>query len=145
MNLLSIELDISSTDAAAALGIQVWVDDLCVHQHIHVSENYHVQYEINDDEEKSHLLKIVMTGKTAAHTQLDADGNIVKDVMLSIRNIAIDGINIDKLVHRLATYQHNFNGTQPQCSDKFFGFMGCNGSVTLEFTTPGHLWLLEHM
>ncbi len=145
MNLLPIEFEISPTDAAAILGIQVWVDDLCVHQHSHVTETYHVRHEIDDDEERSHQLKIVMTGKTAAHTLLDADGNIVKDAMLSIRNIAFDDINIDKLVHTLATYQHDFNGTQPQCSNKFFGDLGCNGTVKLEFSTPGYLWLLEHM
>ena len=145
MNLLPIEFDISSTDAAAALGIQVWVDDLCIHQHSHVTNPYQFHYEINDDEEKSHRLKIVLTGKTAAHTQLDADGNIVKDAMLSIRNMAFDGINIDKMVYKLATDQHDFNGTQPQCSDEFFGDIGCNGSVELEFTTPSYLWLLEHM
>jgi hypothetical protein len=145
MNLLPIEFEISSTDAAAELGIQVWVNDLCVHQHSHVSESYHFRHEINDDEEKSHELKIVLTGKTAAHTELDADGNITKDAMLSIRGITFDGINIDKIVHTLATYQHDFNGTQPQCSDEFFGDMGCNGSVVFEFATPGYLWLLEHL
>jgi len=145
MNLLPIEFEISSTDAAAELGIQVWVNDLCVHQHSHVSKSYHFRHEINDDEEKSHELKIVLTGKTAAHTELDADGNITKDAMLSIRGITFDGINIDKIVHTLATYQHDFNGTQPQCSDEFFGDMGCNGSVVFEFATPGYLWLLEHL
>jgi len=146
MNLLCIELDISSTDAAAKLGIQVWVDDLCIHQHSHVTEPYHVRHEINDDEEKSHRLKIVMTGKTIEHTTLDKDGiTVVKDVILNIRNISLDGINIDKMVHKLSTYQHNFNGTQPQCSDTFFGSMGCNGLVEFEFTTPGYQWLLEHM
>jgi len=146
MNLLCIELDISSTDIAAKLGIQVWVDDLCIHQHSHVTEPYHVRHEINDDEEKSHQLKIVMTGKTIEHTTLDKDGiTVVKDVVLNIRNISLDGINIDKMVHKLSKYQHDFNGTQPQCSDTFFGSMGCNGSVEFEFTTPGYLWLLEHM
>jgi hypothetical protein len=145
MNQLPIEFDISSTDAAAILGIQVWVDEVCVHQHSHVTETYHVRHEIDDDEERSHQLKIVMTGKTSAHTLLDADGNILKDAMLSIRNIAFDGINIDKLVHTLATYQHDFNGTQLQCLNKFFGDLGCNGTVKLEFSTPGYLWLLEHM
>jgi hypothetical protein len=145
MNLLPIEFKISSTDAAAELGIQVWVDDLCVHQHSHVTETYHVQHEIDDDEEKSHRLKIVLTGKTEKHTQLDDDGNITKDAMLNISGIALGGINIDKIVHTLAKYQHDFNGTQPQCLDEFYGDMGCNGSVTLEFTTPSYLWLLEHM
>ena len=145
MNLLCIELDISSTDAAAKLGIQVWVDDLCIHQHSHVTESYRVQHKINDDEEKSHRLKIVMIGKTSDYTKLDADGNIIKDAMLSIRNISLDGINIDKMVYKFAKYQHNFNGTQLQCLDTFFGDMGCNGLVELEFTTPGYQWLLEHM
>jgi hypothetical protein len=145
MNLLPIEFEISSTDAAAELGIQVWVDDLCVHQHSHVTETYRVRHEIDDDEEKSHRLKIVLTGKTEKHTQLDDDGNITKDAMLNISGIALGGINIDKIVHTLAKYQHDFNGTQPQCLDEFYGDMGCNGSVTLEFTTPSYLWLLEHM
>ena len=146
MNWLPIEFDISSTDSVAKLGIQVWVDDLCVHQHSHVTDPYHVRHEINDDEEKSHQLKIVMTGKTIEHTTLDKDGiTVVKDVVLNIRNISLDGINIDKMVYKFAKYQHDFNGTQPQCSDTFFGSMGCNGLVEFEFTTPGYLWLLEHM
>jgi len=145
MNRLCIEFDIGTTNADAKLGIQVWVDDLCVHQHSHVTETYHVQHEINDDEEKTHQLKIVLTGKSGKYTQLDTDGNIVKDAMLTIRNIAFDGINIDKLVHKLSTYQHDFNGTQSQCLDKFFGDMGCNGLVEFEFDTPGYLWLLENM
>ena len=145
MNLLPIKFEISSTDTAVELGIQVWINDLCVHQQSHVTETYQFRHEIDDDEEKSYQLKIVMTGKTVEHTQLDDDGNIVKDAMLSIRNISLDDLNIDKLVHTLATYQHDFNGTQPQCLDEFFGDMGCNGSVVLEFTTPSYLWLLEHM
>jgi len=145
MNLLPIKFEISSTDTTVELGIQVWINDLCVHQQSHVTETYQFRHEIDDDEEKSYQLKIVMTGKTVEHTQLDDDGNIVKDAMLSIRNISLDDLNIDKLVHTLATYQHDFNGTQPQCSDEFFGDMGCNGSVVFEFTTPSYLWLLEHM
>jgi len=145
MNLLPIEFDISSTNAAAALGIQVWVDDLCVHQHSHVTDPYQFHYEINDNEEKSHRLKIVMAGKTAAHTQLDADENIVKDAMLGIHNVTFNKINIDQIFYKLATYQHDFNGTQPMCLDTFSGDMGCNGSVEFEFSTPGYLWMLEHM
>ena len=42
-------------------------------------------------------------------------------------------------------FQHDFNGTQPEIKDTFFGEMGCNGTVSLRFTTPIYLWLLEHM
>ena len=145
MELLPIEFDIGTTNADAKLGIQVWVDDLCVHQHSHVTETYHFRYDINDDEEIARKLKIVMTGKTSAHTQLDSNGNIVKDAMLGIHNITMDEINIDLIFYKIAAYRHDFNGTGDECTGAFFGHMGCNGSVTFEFATPGYLWLLEHM
>ena len=44
-----------------------------------------------------------------------------------------------------AVYTHDFNGTQPEIEDTFFGEMGCNGTVSLRFTTPIYLWLLENM
>jgi hypothetical protein len=145
MGVLPIEFDISTTDAAAELGIQVWIDDLCVHQHSHVAETYHFRTDVNDDQEITRKLKIVMTGKTSEHTQLDSDGNIIKDAMLGIHNITIDENDIDHIFYKIATYQHDFNGTGVEHVDKFFGHMGCNGIVTFEFATPGYQWLLENM
>ena len=145
MSLLPIEFDISTTDTAAALSIQVWIDDLCVHQHSHVAETYHFHHDIKDDEEITHRLKIIMTGKTTDHTQLDHEGNIVKDAMLGIHNITMDEINIDYVFYKIATYRHDFNGTGVEHTGKFFKHMGCNGVVEFEFTTPGYLWLLENI
>ena len=145
MNSLPFEFDISTTDAAAVLGIQVWVDDICVCQHSHVTDTYHFRHDINDDKDGTCKLKIVMTGKTTDHTQLDQDGNIVKDAMLGIHNITMDGINIDLIFYKIATYDHDYNGTGVEHVEKFFGHMGCNGTVEFEFSTPGYLWLLENM
>jgi hypothetical protein len=116
-----------------------------VYQHSHVTETYHFRHDINDDEEVTRKLKIVMTGKTTDHTRLDHDGNIVKDAMLGIHNITIDEINIDLLFYKIATYQHDFNGTGINDWHKFCKHMGCNGIIEFEFATPGYLWLLEHM
>ena len=145
MNSLPIEFDISTTDAAAKLGIAIWLDDVCVYQTDHVTETYHFRHDINDDEEITRRLKIVMTGKTSDHTQLDHDGNIVKDAMLCIHNITMDEINIDYLFYKITTYQHDFNGNGSKLTHKFFGHMGCNGVVKFEFATPGYMWLLENM
>ena len=145
MNVLPIEFDISTTDAGAELGIEVWLNDVCVYQTDHVAETYHFRHDINDDEEITRQLKIVMTGKTTDHTQLDHDGNIVKDAMLGIHNITMDEINIDYLFYKITTYQHDFNGNGSKLTHKFFGHMGCNGVVTFEFATPGYMWLLENM
>jgi hypothetical protein len=145
MNLFPIGFSISTTDAAAELGIAIWLDETCVYQSDHVIDTYHFRQDVNDDQEIAHKLKIVMTGKTSDHTQLDHNGDIVKDAMLGIHNITMDEFNIDNIFYKNATYQHDFNGTGSECVEKFFGDMGCNGVVTFEFTTPGYLWMLEHM
>ena len=59
--------------------------------------------------------------------------------------VEFDDIEIDQIVSELAEYHHNFNGTQPAIVDQFYGEMGCNGTLRLEFTTPIYLWLLENM
>jgi len=145
MNSLPIEFDISTTDAAAELGVEVWLNETCIYQSDHVTETYHFRHDINDDEEITRRLKIVMTGKTSDHTQIDHDGNIVKDAMLGIHNFTMDEINIDQIFYKIATYDHDFNGTGVKLTHKFFGCMGCNGVVTFEFATPGYIWLLENM
>ena len=145
MNSLPIEFDISTTDAAAKLGVEVWLNDVCVYQTDHVTETYHFRHDVDDAVEMDQRLKIIMTGKTSDHTQLDHDGNIVKDAMLGIHTITMDDINIDYLFYKITTYQHDFNGTGSKLTDKFFGCIGCNGVVTFEFATPSYIWLLEHM
>ena len=86
-----------------------------------------------------------MFGKTPAHTVVDEQGNIVSDAMINISKISVDDIDITQVVHELSVYQHDFNGSQPVIEDKFYGDMGCNGTVRLNFTTPIYLWLLENM
>jgi hypothetical protein len=86
-----------------------------------------------------------MSGKTTEHTQVDDQGNITADAMLTIDTVSIDGVDITQLLNETAEYAHDFNGTQDPIKDKFYGAMGCNGTITLEVTTPFYLWLLEHM
>ena len=42
-------------------------------------------------------------------------------------------------------YRHDYNGTTDPFDDEFYGEMGCNGTVSLKFTTPIYLWLLENL
>ena len=98
-----------------------------------------------DDDEADHLIELELTGKLPEHTKIDDHGNIVNDVLLHVQNITFDNISIDNLFWDKCVYAHDFNGTQPAIEDKFFGTMGCNGIVSLRFTTPVYLWLLENM
>lgn len=97
------------------------------------------------DDEGDHKLQIILSGKQGHHTTIAADGTIEKDLMVAISNICMNEIDIDYMVHFLAIYEHDFNGTQPLHTDKFYGNLGCNGTVTFAFTTPAYLWLLENM
>lgn len=104
-----------------------------------------ITVEFDDTDDQSHVLEFVLSGKTLEHTQITDQGEIISDVLIKIQNIAFDDIEIDQMVSELAKYHHDFNGTQPAVADRFYGEMGCNGMVRLEFTTPIYLWLLENM
>lgn len=139
-----ITFDLSSSDPAAPISIAVWVDETCVFETQHLDSSHRFEHRINDTE-ADHVLRVVMTGKQSYHTKLDEDGNIVEDVVININNVEIDGIDITHVFYEKTVYNHSFNGTQPEIQDQFFGIMGCNGQVSLSFSTPMYLWLLENM
>jgi hypothetical protein len=103
-----------------------------------------VVVEIADDDGE-HELRFILKNKTADHTQVDEAGNIVADATLTVTDLAFDEIRLGHMVTEQAVYTHDFNGTQKEIQDKFYGEMGCNGTVSIKFSTPIYLWLLEHM
>jgi hypothetical protein len=97
------------------------------------------------DDDGEHRLRIVLGGKTAEHTVVDDDGNILKDATVQISQVTIDKLDVDQLFLEKCVYEHNFNGSQPDIKDSFHGVAGCNGTIIFEFSTPIYLWLLENM
>ena len=144
MDKTTVTFDLTSSDYAAALGFEVLLDDVSVLSIAHVNKPTPVSLEILDDEGK-HEFKFVMKNKTQAHTTVDDDGNIITDAMLSIANVAFDEIKLGHIFVEQSVYHHDFNGSKAPIEDEFFGDMGCNGHVSLQFTTPIYLWLLENM
>jgi len=140
----TISFDIDTSDDTAKIGVAVWIDDICVFQTDHLTAPVQVKHDVVDDNQEREL-RIVVSGKTQDHTKIDEQGNIIKDVIVSIKNITIDSIDISQLFNEKCIYTHNFNGTQPEIQDSFYGAAGCNGTVSLKFTTPIYLWLLESM
>jgi hypothetical protein len=135
---------IAPTNAAAALGLEIWIDDQKLFDQAHVQKNYRISTDLSDDD-GDHELRFVLKNKTSEHTEVDADNTIVSDARISVSDIEFDGISLTHLVPALAKYQHNFNGTGEPIVDKFYSELGCNGTVSLKFTTPIYLWLLENM
>ena len=144
MDKITVSFDLTSSDYAAALGFEVLLDDVLLLSVDHVTEPMPVSLEILDDEAE-HELKFVMKNKTPEHTVVDDNGNITKDAMLSVANVAFDEIALGHIVTEKAVYTHDFNGTGNEINEQFYHAMGCNGTASLKFTTPVYLWLLENM
>jgi hypothetical protein len=139
-----IGFEISTTDPAAELGIRVYLNGTAVHENSHVKESYNFSHTISNDEGE-HELAIEMFGKLPGHTTIDEAGNILKDAMLTVKNVEFDGLDVSNIVQVVGEYHHDFNGTQAVTVQKFYSNLGCNGTVKLKFSTPVYLWLLENM
>jgi hypothetical protein len=103
-----------------------------------------IQHEFREQDGQLHEITLELRGKHSQHTLLDSAGNITQDRVIQIRDFSLDDIELGHLFHSKSRYHHNFNGTGPETQGAFWGDMGCNGIVTLEFTSPAYLWLLEH-
>jgi hypothetical protein len=93
-----------------------------------------------------YTLKFVMSNKTVDHTKVDPEGNVLGDCRIAIKNLAFNKIELGHLFVEQAEYVHSKNETDTvPVKDKFYGEMGCNGTVSLQFYTPTYIWLLEHL
>ena len=135
---------ITPSDPAVPLGMEVWLDGDKIFDQAHVSQAETFNHDLND-QDGDHELQFVLKNKLRKHTQLDADKNIIKDARIKIDNIMFEEIDVKQIVIDQAEYRHNFNGHGVDTTEKFYGEMGCNGTVTLKFSTPIYLWLLEKM
>ena len=135
---------ISSTNPTAAVGLEIWLDDAQIYNTEHVSDTVNFDHDF-EDTAGEYQLRFVMKNKIPDHTTIDAEGNILTDSRICIRDFSFDKIDLQQILTEQAVYEHNFNGTADPIKDKFYGEMGCNGTVTLAFTTPVYLWILENM
>jgi hypothetical protein len=140
----SISCVITSTDISRPLGLEVWVDDQLTLDVDHVRQTIDWYHELPEDS-ADHELRFVLKNKTQDHTTVDQSGNIINDACLTLSDIKFDGIELGHMFIELSEYTHDFNGAGPMTKETFYGTMGCNGTVSLKFTTPIYLWLLENL
>jgi hypothetical protein len=139
-----ISLDVFNASQSHNIAIELHLDQTKFFDHQISPGTHHVVYEFDGDAAK-HCFSIVMKGKTHSDTQIDQQGHIIQDAIISIKNLAVDHVNIDQLAWNLAQYTHDGNGTEPaQTQHRFYGDLGCNGRVQLEFSCPIYLWSLQN-
>ena len=144
METVRISFDVETSDAECPIGMEIWLDDAVLLTNNHVQEKISFSHDISDDDGE-HELRVIITGKTSDHTIVDEAGNIIKDATLQISNVVIDELDVNQLFLDKCVYTHDFNGTQAEIQDTFHGIAGCNGTISLKFSTPIYLWLLENM
>ena len=104
-----------------------------------------IRHDFVEVDDTAYTLEIVMSGKQSSHTVIDQDGKILQDRVIEISKVALDDLELSQVFVEQARYHHDFNGTQAATVDKFYGDMGCNGTVELKFSAPVYMWLLENM
>jgi hypothetical protein len=127
------------------MGVEIWLDDAVLLSNNHVQKKITFSHDIGDDDVGERKLRIVIYGKPSDYTQVDNQGNIIKDATLQISQVEIDTLDVNQLFLDKCVYTHDFNGTQPEIVDTFHGIAGCNGTISFEFSTPIYLWVLENM
>jgi hypothetical protein len=141
---ITFACQVQPTNSAAALGLRVVLDQATIFETAHVTEAVQIKHDISDADGE-HELTFELFGKLPEHTKITETGEIVSDALIEIGNITLDEIDLDQIFQLLAVYHHDFNGSQAPADHKFYRHLGCNGIVTLKFTTPIYLWLLENM
>ncbi len=142
---ITISCDISPTDSADPVGLEIHINDQQIFNQDQVTEPVKLNHTVQLPENQEHVVKFTLKNKQSHHTTINDSGEIVKDSSIMIEHLAFDELELGQIVVEHAVYEHNFNGTGQTIQDKFYNYMGCNGTVSLKFDTPVYLWLLENI
>ena len=144
METIDIQFDFTTNDVHSGLSLEISFNNKLL-QTIDATElTQKIQLSIECDT-GDQLLDFTLKNKTPQHTILNDQGEIVKDSSIGIENFVIDYVELEHTFYEQCRYNHDFNGSQKPIDDDFFGTMGCNGTVSLKFTSPVYRWLVDTM
>ena len=144
MDTIKFSCVVNTNIPANPINLQILLDDAVMfNKNITTEET--VSFEFNEDE-NDHTLRFLISGKDDSHNVRDDVGNVIDTTEISITDISFDEIDITNIIMvNPLTYNHDFNGDSELSEHEFYDIAGCNGEITLNFTTPIYLWLLENM
>jgi hypothetical protein len=141
METTNLKMSLGATGLGTTLTVAL--DDQVIWSGDPGTKQVQISHDLLNDE-KDHVMTIELSGKTEQHTIVDEQGEIAQDLLVKIHDIFLDDVDISQLVWAKSQYRHDFNGSQPEILDQFFGDMGCNGKIEFQFSTPAYLWILEN-
>jgi len=139
-----ISFNLTSSDYDCGLGFEVFYNNKQILNIDHCRSSTMLAFTLSAEEGEQEL-KFIMKNKTMDHTTVDENNKIVNDACLNISNFTIDSAELGHTFLEQCKYHHDFNGTQDPVVDKFYGDMGCNGTLIFSFQSPVYLWLVMNM
>lgn len=107
--------------------------------------DYEQTVELEDD--SNYQLTFTLYNKTKYDTVVK-DGVIEKDTLIKISNIELEDIDLTSMLSlnkELFYYEHDNNSSTDLEKHTLYDTLGCNGTATINFTTPFYIWLLENL
>jgi hypothetical protein len=144
MNKVTFSCVVNTNIPVNPITLQILLDDAAMfNKPITAEETVSFEFDEGDGE---HTLRFLISDKNDTHVLRDNNGNVLDSTELSITDIKFDEIDITNIIMvSPLEYRHNYNGNGEETVDKFYDIAGCNGEITLNFTTPIYLWMLENM
>jgi hypothetical protein len=144
---MQLSIDFNYNNFFAVPNIEILVDNVCLHQGA-VAESFDFNVELDDGE---HLLSIRHYGKEMNWTTDKNDHHVfIKKVCFD--KIDLDQIDYCKLTHRGKFYPDYEPSYAISCQEtelvlpKFIcpnHYLGHNGTWSLNFRSPGMLWIIQ--
>ena len=118
------------------ISVDVLINDVSVWKRI-VSTVETMQIEL-DDIVASNQMKIVFSGKT------DVADSIAAITAIVIENIQIQGVDIEPVLQKIATYRHYTNGNSDLITAEYTNFAGFDGTIEFNLDTPVSNWFYKN-
>jgi len=99
-------------------------------------------------EDNSHQLTFTLYDKTNNDTEILEDGSIKQDTLVKLSQLELENVNLTEtmsLNKDVFYYEHDSNGTAQLEKHTLYNTLGCNGTATINFSTPFYIWSLENL
>lgn len=118
-----------------------------------ITEKTVAEFSVDFEDEKEYQFEMIRSGKTDKQVKFE-NNEIVKDQLLSVSNVTIDGVDLGNLIYEIDYYpdypeiwynQQKEAGNEPISPLRNMTSFGWNGTWKIKFTSPFYLWLLENL
>ena len=138
---MKLNLQFSANTNCDSMLIEIYLDNNKIFQSTAQQQLQQILCEI-DEFPAEHELKLVMSGKNQSYPVVNDSGEIVSDIYFKIDQLEFEDIDMQEVFCLgKKCYTHHGDSELPH---EFYGILGHNGTVKINFSTPIYLWLKDY-